>query len=395
MALKFFGANRMAAQQGAEDRGTSLVSRRPSWGLGPQGMPGSSDYNPNPQRGAFMRDAGGSSTPNAYERGGFFWDGSGIRQGTPIAHHDQRLEHNEQDNLRRWATAALEDKRHGVNVRDVDARIRQADERIGHERGRLDLDRGRFDLDVDRAQHVKGLELGDRQHGRMMDRMRHTPLDLDPRGNLGFVKSGNPGDLQQMNRPFSQGREEQVLGVYQNYLSQSMGKRAPQLVIRDPMTGEMQIDPRGHDFISRLNTMMADPRFAGENEQEIMEYVARGAKFVNGDWVVKGPNDQWMRIVPGKSEGDGNAPGRLALPNSQSSPAQQAGGRREVHGPGDPLRAFGIPVANPDVGQFTLVNDPYKDWRETRDALEKGRLNLNVPVTTASSSRNTIARVRQ
>ena len=327
MALKFFGANRMAAQQGAEDRGTSLVSRRPSWGLGPQGMPGSSDYNPNPQRGAFMRDAGGSSTPNAYERGGFFWDGSGIRQGTPIAHQDQRLDHNEQDNARRWATAALEDKRHGVQVRDVDARIRQADERIGHERGRLDLEQGRFDLaqegqQFDQGMRTRGLKLDERREERA-DRGFAFEQDVRRRGiamdeeSHGVRMKGDRLRLDDardasFSRPSGRAQaaaegQQAVAGL----LKASPGRFTPrsaaaalrsgdvtQLQPEDVVTGQeerwlarlQQINPKmravarngtptddGMQYLQRVNELSRVPEFYGVTDEDLAQLAADGA----------------------------------------------------------------------------------------------------------------------
>jgi hypothetical protein len=108
----------------------------------------------------------GVKEPNAYERGGFFWTGSGVSQGTPIAHQDQRMRLAENEDVRRYAKQALEDKQHNLNVRDVDSRIRLADQRHEIDRDRFGIDERRFSMDE--AFHPVRMEEG-RQRIRIND----------------------------------------------------------------------------------------------------------------------------------------------------------------------------------------------------------------------------------
>jgi hypothetical protein len=348
MALQFFGPNRMAAQQAQEDRGTSLVARRPSWGLGPQGMPGSADYNPNPRRGVFMRDAGGGDEPNAYERGGFFWDGSGIRQGTPIGHMDQQREHNEQEQARRWARQALEDKQHGLQVRDVDARIRNADR--SH-----DMDQRRFGMDVDRlgmAREGQQFDQGMRKRGILLDEQREQrsaqgqefDQDVRRRGILMDEQThGSRMDRERMERDVAQdqlfnppNRRAEAQGAAQNQVAELVKSnpgrftaRSEAAALRSGDVNQLQpqdvvhgnearwlerlqkINPRmravsrkgkpteeGLSFLERVNELSRVPEFYRATDDELAQLAADGAYFdpQYKDWFVQLPDGDIMRV---------------------------------------------------------------------------------------------------
>ncbi|MEI6210307.1 MAG: hypothetical protein WCR06_01650 [bacterium] len=81
MGIALFGPNRMVNWQAANRSfaNRDLTESKPEWGLGPTGMPGSSDYLAD-AAGRARRDKG----PNAFELMGLYWNGSGISQGRPL-----------------------------------------------------------------------------------------------------------------------------------------------------------------------------------------------------------------------------------------------------------------------------------------------------------------------
>jgi hypothetical protein len=80
MGIAQFGPNRMVTFAKPEEyRNRNLTESRPEWGLGPRGMPGSSDYLAEQKR----REQRGEG-PNPFEQMGLYWTGSGITQGRPL-----------------------------------------------------------------------------------------------------------------------------------------------------------------------------------------------------------------------------------------------------------------------------------------------------------------------
>ena len=71
MPLNSLGPNRMTAWQprGIPQHNANLAKSKPTTGLGPQGMPGSSDFDPN------------KKTDNAYTKMGLYWTGHGAKAG--------------------------------------------------------------------------------------------------------------------------------------------------------------------------------------------------------------------------------------------------------------------------------------------------------------------------
>jgi hypothetical protein len=88
MGIVFFGQSRMAARQpwNVDPRNANVVEDRPTWGLGPRGMPGAVDYLD--ERAMRQKQPGGIA-PNAYEQLGLYWNGSGIVQGRPLRSIEQ------------------------------------------------------------------------------------------------------------------------------------------------------------------------------------------------------------------------------------------------------------------------------------------------------------------
>jgi hypothetical protein len=219
MALKFFGPNRMAAQQGVEDSGSSLVRNRPSWGMGPQNMPGSFDYNPSGMESRRGGQGGwGVKEPNAYERGGFFWNGSGVSQGTPIAHQDQRMRLAENEDVRRYAKQALEDKQHNLHVRDVDSRIRMADrgfeENVRQGDRSFGLQERGFNENVRQADRGfdENVRQGDRSFG-LQERGFNENVRQGDR-SFGLQERGFNENVRQADRSF--GLQEKSFGLQEN-----------------------------------------------------------------------------------------------------------------------------------------------------------------------------------
>jgi hypothetical protein len=214
MPLKFFGPNRMAAQQGVEDSGSSLVRQRPSWGMGPQNMPGSFDYNPSATESSRGGQGGPvERAPNAYERGGFFWNGSGISQGTPIAHQDQRMRLAENEDVRRYAQQALDDKKHNLNVRDVDSRIRMADrsfdENVRQGDRRFGLDERKLGEDV---------RIADRSFG--MDVRKHDLNERVSGANVQLAQEAGMRDSQRLDSDIGYRRHGMKLADQANDLNE-------------------------------------------------------------------------------------------------------------------------------------------------------------------------------
>ncbi len=307
MALKFFGQHRMAAQQSPEDAGTSLVRNRPTWGMGPREMPGAHDYD---ARGPEAR----GREPNAYERGGFFWTGSGIAQGTPIGHQDQRGRLLEDDNRRHWARQALEDRKMGLNVRDVDARIRQTDsrhaldqERFGLDRERLGhgmrLDERRFDEDVAHRGHVRGMD--ERRFGLDTDRFDEDRLRAD---------RGHTLNLTQQHRDERRfGLDRERLGIERDRLEQGdrkleadAGRRAMERRMAGPakanagrflgyyeqlggqayredqisqLSGRPAVTMDAQAYLNRVDALAADPRLADVSEEQLAQLAMLDARW--------------------------------------------------------------------------------------------------------------------
>jgi len=274
MPLKFFGPNRMAAQQSVEDSGSSLVRQRPSWGMGPQNMPGSFDYNPSATESSRGGQGGPvERAPNAYERGGFFWNGSGISQGTPIAHQDQRMRLAENEDVRRYAQQALDDKKHNLNVRDVDSRIRMADRSFDENVRQGDR---RFGLDERKlGEDVRIADRGFDENVRQADRT----FGLDER-KLGVdslkVTASMAADAQDKLEKRSKGMPtEQALAHYQQ-----LSGKSPYFPSRGSWDkGANRTTQEAQMFINRTAALMADPRLAHLEQIEVARLAHLGAQY--------------------------------------------------------------------------------------------------------------------
>ncbi len=150
MPIKFHGPNRMAAQQPTRvDPGSeNLVKHKPTWGMGPSGMPGSFDYDASPKNSAFRR---GTPEPNAYEQRGLYWTGSRVAQGRPAAEIAQGMRLAEGESVRRIAETAIKDKAQGIHTKNVASRIRQADEALALKGRGLDLQERGVDFTQERG----------------------------------------------------------------------------------------------------------------------------------------------------------------------------------------------------------------------------------------------------
>lgn len=322
MALKFFGANRMAAQQDAGDAGTSLVSRRPSWGMGPKGMPGAHDYDPTSDPSPFMR-RGGNDKPNAYERGGFFWTGNSIAQGTPIAHQDQQLDMRGQANARAWAEQAINDKQYGLNVRNVDARIRQADRQndlaesgqamdrdyrnrnldlsfddlaMRRDQGqeRIGIDRDRVGLSRDELAHRRASD--DRNYGL---NVRKVDADIDQTKRANDIAERNVGvdvrrkEQERRKKGLASSSPERFLHAFEQYTGQAAYEE--QL----PMAGSKPIVRQdAQKYINRVDALAMDPRLDNLNESAIAQLAATEVKDVNGKLYAFDPSrNNWFPIA--------------------------------------------------------------------------------------------------
>jgi hypothetical protein len=278
MALKFFGPNRMAAQQGVEDSGSSLVRQRPSWGMGPQNMPGSFDYNPSGMESKRGGQGGwGVKEPNAYERGGFFWNGQGVSQGTPIAHQDQRMRLAENEDVRRYAQQALDDKKHNLNVRDVDSRIRMADR--GFEETQFQNDR-RFGLDERKfGADVRIADRGFNENVRQADRQWGVVENQEKRATEIHGERGEVATRQAQAKRMEQRSKgmptEQALAFFQQF-----SKKSPYF----PSEGEWdkgtpKVTQEALNFVNHTASLMADPRLAHLEQIEVARLAHLGAQY--------------------------------------------------------------------------------------------------------------------
>jgi len=336
--LNYFGPNRMAAQQYPVDSGTSLVKNRPSWGLGPQGMPGAFDYDPSGMESRRGGQGGyGVRAPNAYERGGFFWNGSGVSQGTPIAHQDQRMRLAEDDNIRRYAEQALKDKAHGLQVRDVDARIRQADAgQALNERHfgvntdfaarRLDMEGSRLNADVSNMDRRFGLDerkLGvDTEQGEQRLALDWNRVALDAQlnplrkealqeqiriGRNADTRAGEVHGERKETRDYNAGVKE--MDFRRKGLASSSPERFYSMYERlsglsaynakaTSNTGKPVLTPEALQFIGLVDELAADPRLAKANEQAITRLASSGAKLgKDGEYYVQLPDGGFRRVT--------------------------------------------------------------------------------------------------
>jgi len=290
MALKFFGPNRMAAQQGVEDSGSSLVRQRPSWGMGPQGMPGSFDYDSSGMESKRGGQGGwGVKEPNAYERGGFFWNGSGVSQGTPIAHQDQRMRLAENEDVRRYAQQALDDKKHNLNVRDVDSRIRMADRsfdesvRQGDRRFGLDerklgedvriADRG-FDENVRQAD--KGFGLKERE---LDDRKQEREHDLGVRNQ------------QERKKGIASSNPERFI----SFFDQATGGKAYAEGF-GALNGKPNLSMEATQFVNRVDQLAMHPRLQGLGEEALAQLALQKELRWNGDQLFALSEQGWRPV---------------------------------------------------------------------------------------------------
>ncbi len=278
MPLKFFGPNRMAAQQGVEDSGSSLVRNRPSWGMGPQGMPGSYDYDANPMESKRGGQGGwGVKEPNAYERGGFFWNGSGVSQGIPIAQQDQTTRLREDDNARRWASQALEDKAHNLNVRNVDARIRQADRGMDENVRQADRSFGLQERGFDEGVRVadrgfdENVRQADRQWGVVENQEKRAAEIHGERGEVA-TRQAQAKRMEQRSKGMP---TEQALAFFQQF-----SKKSPYF----PSEGEWdkgtpKVTQEALNFVNHTAALMADPRLAHLEQIEVARLAHLGAQY--------------------------------------------------------------------------------------------------------------------
>jgi len=305
MPLKFFGTNRMAAQQGVEDSGSSLVRNRPSWGMGPQNMPGSFDYNPKTTESSRGGQGGPvERAPNAYERGGFFWTGNSVAQGTPIAHQDQRQRLAENEDVRRYAKQALEDKKHNLNVRDVDSRIRMADrgfnENVRQADQRFGLDERKFGADVRIA------DRGFNENVRQADQR----FGLDERKFGADVRmSAEQAKAKQMaarEKGFASSRPDRWYSVFESLNEGRKDDKGQPIKALIPeygmMNGKQNASPEFTMFTSRLDNLALDPRLKDVDEMMLARMAAepslRYATLPDGSegFVYQHPEQGWVRV---------------------------------------------------------------------------------------------------
>ena len=319
MPLKFFGPNRMAAQQSVEDSGSSLVRQRPSWGMGPQNMPGSFDYNPSATESSRGGQGGPvERAPNAYERGGFFWNGSGISQGTPIAHQDQRMRLAENEDVRRYAQQALDDKKHNLNVRDVDSRIRMADrsfdENVRQGDRRFGLDERKLGEDVRIADRGfdENVRQGDRRFG-LDERKFGVDVRIADRGFDENVRQADKGfGLKERELDDRQQEREHDLRVkdYQDrkkgiassnperfisFFDQATGGKAYAEGV-GAMNGKPNLSMEATQFVNRVDQLAMHPRLQGIGEETLAQLALQKELRWNGDQLFALSEQGWRPV---------------------------------------------------------------------------------------------------
>ena len=197
--VTYFGANRMIGLQPRGMRpGSNLSLNRPSYGLGPKGMPGSAGYagdkdwreRPDPLTG--KRKEG---TENAYERMGLYWTGSSITQGRPIREIDQRMELAEQG-------VGLQER--GLDIKEKGVGIREKG--VGLQERGLDLRK--------RSQEAAQAASGQRMGIDRVEALSSLRDDDSRRSAAGLMGIDDPEAVAGIRAPMPSAKAEDPLPPY-------------------------------------------------------------------------------------------------------------------------------------------------------------------------------------